>query len=151
MYLNPVLSEALCKEFSLTLSNRVKNSIRYARRRGNWCGKAPRGYRNIHDNNDHFKPKIVKDPEYFDRIKKAFKLLLTERYSIADVSKIVKMEPNFLRRAFRNPFYAGLNRDIDFPGFANKGNWEPMITSEEFCKVQEILEKCKKKPNAKTA
>ena len=146
-----MLNNTLCNLYSSHLSSIIQSGIRRKRVNGDWCGKAPRGYRNIHDNYDHFKPRIVKDPEYFDRIKKAFKLLLTERYSIADVSKIVKMEPSFLRRVFRNPFYAGLNKDIDFPEFVYEGNWEPMITREEFCKVQKILEKYKKKPNAKTA
>lgn len=139
MYQNNPYSNALCKQYILSLSRAVKRGIRYKRRNGGWCGKAPRGYRNIHDSRDHFKPKIVKDPELYNSVKKAFELMLTEKYSVVEISKIVKMDSSFLRRAFRNPFYAGLNRDVDDPTILNKGNWEPMITENQFSKIQGLL------------
>lgn len=89
MYQDNLYSSELCRQYYLCFSDRVKRAIRASRRRGAWCGKAPRGYRNIHDNYDHYKPKIVRDSEYFDRVKKAFKLMLTEKYSIPEISKIV--------------------------------------------------------------
>ena len=131
------------------ISRSVKCGIRYKRKKGEWCGKAPRGYRNIHDNYDHYKPKIVRDSEYFNRVKKAFKLMLLEQYTIPEISKIVRLDASFLRRAFRNPFYAGLNKDVDDPSITYKGNWEPVITEEEFDKVQKILEAFSKNQTAK--
>ena len=58
------------------------------------------------------------------------------------------MDASFLRRAFKNPFYAGLNKDVDDPTVLNKGTWEPMITEDEFNTIQKMLE-LKKKPNVK--
>lgn len=132
-------SNELCKQYILSLSNAIKHGIRYKRNSGGWCGKAPRGYRNIHDNYDRYKPKIVRDSEYFSRVKKAFDLMLTEKYSIPEIGKIVRLDASFLRRAFRNPFYAGLNRDVDDPKIMHKGTWEPMITKDQFNKVQQLL------------
>lgn len=150
MYQDDFYSNELCRQYALSFSNRVKHSIRAKRKRGGWCGKAPRGYRNIHDNNDHFKRKIVRDPKYYGRIRRAFRLMLTGEYSIAEIGKIVEMDASFLRRAFKNPFYAGLNKDVDDPTVLNKGTWEPMITEDVFNTIQKMLES-KRKPNGKTA
>lgn len=132
------------------ISRSVKRGIRYKRKNGEWCGKAPRGYRNIHDNYNHYKPKIVKDSEYFDRVKKGFLLMLLGQYTIPEIGKIVKLDASFLRRAFRNPFYAGLNRDVDNPKITYRGTWEPMITEDEFNRIQLLLAP-KKKLNGKTS
>ncbi|MBQ1344229.1 hypothetical protein IIY59_00650 [Candidatus Saccharibacteria bacterium] len=132
------------------ISRSVKRGIRYKRKKGEWCGKAPRGYRNIHDNYDHYKPKIVRDSEYFDRVKKGFLLMLLGQYTIPEIGKIVKLDASFLRRAFRNPFYAGLNRDVDNPKITYRGTWEPMITEDEFNRIQLLLAP-KKKLNGKTS
>lgn len=150
MYQDNFISNQLYAEYALSLSRDVKRGIRYKRKNGGWCGKAPRGYRNIHDNNDHFKSKIVRDPKYYGRIRRAFRLMLTGKYSVAEIGKIVEMDASFLRRAFKNPFYAGLNKDVDDPTVLNKGTWEPMITEDEFNTIQKMLEP-KKKPNVKTS
>lgn len=150
MHKDNIYSNELQKQYALMFSQRVKRGIRYKRNNGGWCSKAPRGYLNIHDNRDHFRPKIVKDPEYFDRVKRAFKLMLTEKYSIAEIGKIVKMDASFLRRAFRNPFYAGFSVDVDDHTINHEGNWEPMITVIDFINVQSLLES-KKKLNGKTS
>lgn len=144
MYQNNPYSNELCNLYSLRLSDMVKRGIRFKRKNGEWCGKAPQGYLNIHDNNDHFKPKIVKDPEHYNKVEKAFMLMLTGEYSIAKISEIVKLGSGFLRRAFRNPFYAGLNKDVDNPKVMYKGNWEPMITKGQYDKIQKMLEPKKK-------
>ena len=70
--------------------------------------------------------------------------------SIAEIGKIVKMDASFLRRAFRNPFYAGFSVDIDDHTINHEGNWEPMITVIDFINVQSLLES-KKKLNGKTS
>ena len=148
--LNREIQNKLAEAYCLSLSSAIKRGMRYKRKHGEWCHKAPYGYQNIHDNADRFKPKIVKDPEHYRKIKKAFELMLTEKYSVAEVSRIVKMNASLVRRAFRNPFYAGLSSDIDDPKIMHKGNWEPMITEDQFNKVQKLL-KPKKKLNGATA
>lgn len=145
MHQDILCNNTLCNQYSLNLSRVIKRGIRYKRRNGEWCGKAPLGYRNIHDSNDHFKPKIVIDPEPFDRVRKAFKLMQLGCYTVSEVSKIVKLDSNFLRRALKNPFYAGLNKDVDYPSITYRGNWEPMVTKEEFDRVQKILMASSKK------
>ena len=139
MYQDNFYGNKFNSQYSLKLSTIVKRGIRFKRIKGEWCSKAPRGYRNIRDNYDHYKPKIVRDSEYFNRVKRAFSLMLSEEHSIPEIGKIVKLDASFLRRAFRNPFYAGLNRDIDNPTIMHKGNWEPMITEEQFNRVQQLL------------
>ena len=76
--------------------------------------------------------------------------MLTGEYSVAEIGKIVEMDASFLRRAFKNPFYAGLNKDVDDPTVLNRGTWEPMITEDTFNTIQKMLEP-KKKPNGKTS
>lgn len=145
MYQDNFYDNQPCTQYIDVLSRMVRQGIRAKRKRGGWCGLAPRGYRNIHDNYDHYKPKIVRDSEYFNRVKKAFDLMLTEKYSIPEIGKIVRLDASFLRRAFKNPFYAGLNKDVDDPTIMHKGTWEPMITEEHFYRVQQLL-----KPKEKT-
>ncbi len=150
MYQDNFYGNKLRTQYGICLSRRTKQAIRASRKRGVWCGKAPRGYLNVHDRHDHFRPKIVKDLEYFGKIKKAFNLMLTEKYSIPEIGKLARLDTSFLRRAFRNPFYAGLNRDIDNPKIMYKGTWEPMITEDEFNRIQLLLAP-KKKLNGKTS
>ena len=132
------------KTFSNSYASRIsyvtKCGMHRKRMQGEWCNKAPRGYLNIHDSADHFKRKLVKDPVYFPRMKKAFSLMLTGKYSISEISEIVNMNPGFLRCAFKKIFYAGFMRDPDDPKTLYKGNWEPMVTKAQFDKIQKLLE-----------
>jgi site-specific DNA recombinase len=113
---------------------------------------APIGYLNTPDREKGFKI-IVKDPKRFSIIRKMWDLMLTGSYTPPQILKTANNEwglrtKKFRRqggnplsrsgiyRLFTNPFYYGW---FEFNGKLYKGNHEPMVTEEEFDKVQIIL------------
>jgi site-specific DNA recombinase len=116
---------------------------------GNYLGPSPLGY-------DHYGPR-VRDGRFLAQKQKiivndAGKLLgeawqwkLTGQFSDVQIlSKLsvrgLKILPQKLTKIWRNPFYCGIivNRMVDEPV---KGKWEPLVTIEQFMKVQQLLEK----------
>ena len=95
----------------------------------------------------------IKDLEKFNLIRKMWDLMLTGRYSPPQILEIANKEWGFRTRKykkfgggeltksgiyklFNNIFYAGT---IEFGGKQYKGSYEPIITLEEFDRVQAIL------------
>lgn len=106
---------------------------------------------------------IIKDPERFDLVKKAWELMLTGEYSIPKLLKIVNDEWGLRSRKgkhrggnpinkstmyniFTNIFYTGL---FLYRGEIGNGTHEPMITLDQFDLVQKFLGRYGK-PRAKT-
>ena len=106
---------------------------------------------------------IIKDPERYDLVKRAWKLMLTGDYTIPKLLKIVNGDWGLITRKgrhrgggpvnkstmygiFTNIFYTGLYL---YKGQIENGKHEPMITTDEFDKMQLILGKYGK-PRAKT-
>lgn len=106
---------------------------------------------------------IYNDPERFDLIKKAWKLMLTGEYTIPKLLKIMNgdwgmrtrktkhrggnpINKSTLYGIFTNIFYTGM---FLYRGELGNGKHEAMITTEEFDKVQKILGRYGK-PRAKT-
>lgn len=94
-----------------------------------------------------------KDPERFDDVKRMFTLLLSGSHTPSQIWKIACNDMKLVMpktpktggkiigksevyRIFRNPFYAGY---FEHNGVLHKGNFEPMITWEEYKTVQQIL------------
>ena len=113
--------------------------------------------------NDKENKTIIKDPERFNLIRKMWDLMLTGNYTppkILDIAnnewglktkKFKRIGGNSLSRSaiysiFTNPFYAGIIRHKDKE---YQGSHEPMITLEEFDRVQMLLGR-KGKPRPKT-
>lgn len=117
-------------------------------RKGYFMGKSPIGY-------DHYGPKVRnekflslkqrivvnKDGEL---LREAWKWKASGKYSDAQIlaklaARGLHLSPQKLSATWRIPFYAGIiiNRLIDEPA---KGNWEPLVSIEDFVKVQNILE-----------
>lgn len=144
------IQKKLIEAYHSSLSNAIKRGMRCNQKHGVWCHKAPYGYKNIHDDNDHFRHKIIKDPKCCGKVHLAFAFVLTGGCSIAEIGRILKISPSLLRRMLKNPFYAGYIKDTDNPKMMYKGNWEPLITEDQFNKVQKLL-KPKKKLNDATA
>lgn len=109
---------------------------------------APVGY--INDKEKHI---IVKDPEHFPIVRKMWELMLTGTYSASKVLDIATNEWGYrtkkykrrgggeltqsgIYRMFSNVFYTGV---FDWAGHRYQGKHEPMITMEEFERVQELL------------
>lgn len=140
-------------QFIKDLSQNTKRGMR-AKANNGWLPRgAPIGYLN-----NKFAEKnamaIIKDPDRFELVKKAWKLLLNKKYSVDKMYQIVIDEWK-LRRAngqkpsrsrvyemFKNPFYYGY---FEWDSTLYKGKHDPMITMREFKMVQEILEN-KSKP-----
>lgn len=140
----------MANQFVLELSRNVKRGIQGKLDRGELPGKAPVGYLN-----DPLKKMVVPDPDRFDTIREMWKLMLTGNYSVAQLVRRLNDDWGFTtpKRArsggtplatsaayklFANPFYAGL---ILRGGRTYVGKQTPMITVEEYDRVQSLLGK----------
>jgi DNA invertase Pin-like site-specific DNA recombinase len=136
------------KYYSDALSENVKRGNRTKIENGWRPGKAPIGY-----SNDKETRTIVRDPERFPLIRKMWDLMLTGVYSPKMVWKIATDEWGLrtvkckrvgggplalsgVYTIFNNPFYAGI---IEWNGKRFPGKQEPVVTVEEFDRVQRIL------------
>src|SRR5262249_27252018 len=103
--------------------------------------------------NDRETKTVVKDPERFRHVRAAWELLLTGCYSVNQAYEIVRNEwslttprrrriggqlitRSYFYTILRNPFYAGM---IVWDGVSYMGKNEPMVTLDEFERVQQIL------------
>lgn len=132
-----------------SLSENVKRGNRAKIERGWRPNHAPTGYLN-----DIATKTIVRDPDRFTLIRNMFDLFLTNAYSVRQLSletrkwglktrQSKKMGGKYLsvsnvHRLLTNPFYAGM---LIWDGKTYTGIHEPMITYEEFERVQKILRK----------
>ncbi len=127
-------------------SERAKNGLRARFLSGLISGKAPVGYR--------FQAGFaVKDPETWDGVKKAWDLMATGTKSTKEMAEIMndwglrevrgirvyKFRSQTTCRIFRQKFYMGIITSEKHPEEV-KGQHVPMITEEQFYKVQAILE-----------
>src|SRR3989344_636007 len=113
--------------------------------------------------NDQLKKTIVKDPERFDQVKQMWMLMLTGTYPVSRILKIANEDWGFrtiqrkqrggkplslsgLYSLFYSKFYAGL---IEWNGQTYGGVHEPMITIEQYERVQALLGKNTDKPRPK--
>jgi len=150
----------MANQFILDLSQNTKRGLRAKAERGWYPGPAPVGYLN-----SSYKRKgeeeIIKDPERFDLVRKMFDLMLTGNYTPPKILEIANEKWGFkmrngksmprstIYRIFTNPFYCGI---FEYPrGSGNwyKGKHEPMITEDEYDKVQVLLGR-KGRPKPKT-
>jgi len=99
---------------------------------------------------------IENDPERFDTVKRMWQMMLTGNYTAPELLKIINKEWKFKTRptkqypggmpmskshiyaTFTNPFYYGWYW-YGKPKVLHHGSHEPMITEEEFDRVQKIL------------
>ena len=93
-------------------------------------------------------PEIASDPDSFPKMKELWDMFLTGGYSIADLYfharntlelKTVKgklIGRTSFYRIFRHPFYAGT---FIWGGKTYQGKHEPMVTQEQFRRVQQLL------------
>lgn len=151
------VESSMANQYSRDLSKVVKRGVDTKLKNGWLPWLAPVGYLN-----DRNTQGIIKDSDRFMLIRKAWDLMLTGSYSVRQILKILNKEWGFrtikrkkqggvplalshLYSVLTNPFYAGIIRckGEEFPG-----KHEPMITFEEFDRVQKLLKK-KGKPRSK--
>lgn len=128
------------------LSRNVKRGMKGKFERGWLPAKAPLGYRNDSDSKE-----IVVDPHRFPLVRRAWDMLLTGDYSIAQLGDMLREDGltyfrrgktprpvarNTVYRLFRDRFYSGV---VTFKGETRVGKHRAMVTEFEFEKAQEIL------------
>ncbi len=126
--------------------------------RGWLPSRAPLGYFN-----DKLEHTIIEDPERFHLVRKMWDMMLTGNYTAPKILEIVNKEWGFrtpktkrggggelansvIYKMFTNIFYTGM---FGWAGNVYNGNHKPMITLEEYDRVQVILGR-NGKPRAKT-
>ena len=144
------LEFGMANQYSRDLSVNVTRGLKRKAEMGWYPVQPPIGYLNSKNkgrgNND-----IYKDPERFDLVRKMWDLMLTGTHTMTDIWKIARNDWQFYGRRgikisqtavfymFTNPFYYGM---FEWP--RKSGNWytgshEPMITTEEYDRVQVLL------------
>lgn len=103
--------------------------------------------------NDVINKTIVRDPERYDLVKQVWGLMLTGNYTVPQILRLITNEWKFttvrrknkggtplsysgLYSLFHSKFYAGI---IQWDGKEYVGVHEPMVTLEEYERVQEIM------------
>lgn len=127
-------------------SERTKSGLRARYLSGLVNGKPPLGYIMQEGH-------AVKDPKTWDKVKEAWDLMATGTKSLREMAKIMnkwglrashakktyKLRSQTVQRIFRLKFYAGILTSNIYPEEV-KGQHRPMITEEQFYKVQSILD-----------
>ena len=154
------LEASMASQYSVDLSENVKRGLDKKLAMGQPPLIARNGYLNTKFA-EHGTNSIIVDKKRWPLMRKAFDLMLTQKYSMAQICSILNDELHFrtrpgrkrpggplsismLHRAFTDPFYSGYFR---YKGKLHKGSYKPMITIEEFDDIQIILgRKDKPKP-----
>jgi site-specific DNA recombinase len=127
-------------------SERTKNGMRARFLAGLNNGPVPLGYLN----QDGY---CIKDPATWDKVKNAWDLMATGKKSLREMAGIMNswglrqtikgkeflFKSQAVSRIFNNIFYAGIMRSSRYPEEV-QGQHVPMITKEQFYKVQAIID-----------
>ncbi len=137
--------------FSAKLSKDVRRGNEQKRKNGGLTGLAPEGYIN-----DRIKKTIHKDPLRFPLLRQAVEMMLTGNHSVPLVLKWLNEEKGYrtikrnkrgggplgrasLYRIFNNVRYAGWIPDPHIPDKMYPANYPPLMTTEEFDRIQTLL------------
>jgi site-specific DNA recombinase len=139
----------MANQFVLDLSKDVKRGMSSKVDKGWRPCKAPIGYVNDYTGLKGEK-KIFIDKDRFDTIRKMWDLLLSKECPVLEILDVatnkwglrqangLKLGLTATYKIFTNKFYYG---EFDWNGETFKGNHKPMITEEEYDRVQKILGK----------
>lgn len=152
------VESGMANQFIIDLKRNTKRGLESKVKKGWLPGYAPTGYIN-----DIASRTIVKDPERFHLVRRMWDLMLTGNYNPPQIVEMANKDWGFrtrrgkksgnkplsnssIYRIFTNVFYTGI---VSYSGICNPGQHEPMVTPDEFDKVQFLLGK-EGKPRAKT-
>jgi DNA invertase Pin-like site-specific DNA recombinase len=148
------------------LAQRTADGMEAKLRNGGWPNKAPEGYVNKERNvgSNKYERWVEEDPKYIQPLREAWDLLLTDRYTLEQIceeltkkgytrsfgrpwawndpkSGIRRTARNRLHEIFNHPFYAGwaVSERFDIKMGEVKGNWKPLVTTNEFERGKAIL------------
>jgi site-specific DNA recombinase len=136
------------KYYSDALSENIKRGNRTKIERGWRPNTAPLGYLNCPVTRT-----ILPDPEHFSMVRRMFELVLVDHHSPRRIARIARDEWGFktpirkksggkplalstVYKMLANPFYAGV---IVWNGETYPGKHEPVVTPEEYARVQRLL------------
>ncbi len=151
------LEFGMANQFIIDLKTNTSRGMRAKADKGIFPSHAPLGYKNDPTGIQGEK-KIFVDKERFPIIRKLWDLLLSEKYSVGEITKMAQEEygltgmkgrpisDSVLYKLFGNHFYYG---KFQWQNKLWDGTHKPMITKEEFEKVQTIIKRKKPHENAK--
>jgi DNA invertase Pin-like site-specific DNA recombinase len=168
---------------SMKIGERAQGGIHTKLRAGGYTGRAPDGYLNCREQvvglerelSGRTRNWIEADPKQFPVWREAWRLLLTEQYTLEQICEALHAQgatlrsglpfvkpgekgkrthaTNALSAAFHNWAYAGwvVSKVAKIGPKETRGNWEPVVTTEEFEQGLAILEQRNQKrhPNRK--
>ncbi len=139
----------MANQYILDLSKNVKRGLRAKLEKGWRPNLAPLGY--LNETKTKGDGRIVKDPERYSLVKKMWELMLTGSYTPLKILDIAvnkwgfktrhgkALSRSMIYRMFTSPFYSGIFEFPEGSGSWYHGNHEPMITPEEYDRVQTLL------------
>lgn len=147
---------SMATQYSIDLSKNVTRGVRSKNKHGHCTGVAPQGYLNKRDSNNQ--PTVEIDPERFYILQRIFKLYLTGNYTVPGLLSILNEDYHFttlkrkkiggkpmslggLHGMLENPFYMGKVRDMEDRNIFHQGAWQPMITEDEYWRIQRLKSK----------
>ena len=150
------------------LAQRTADGMEAKLRAGGWAHKAPDGYLNKERlvSSNKYERWVEIDPSYKHVLTEAWELLLIGRYTLSEICEELTKKGytrvsgrpwawddpksgkrrtafNLLHKLFHNPFYAGWVTSERFGIKVGevRGNWEPIVTTEQFHRGIYILHK----------
>ena len=140
----------MANQYVIDLGKNSKRGLEQKVKMGWFPGRAPAGYKNVSD--DMGNKYIDVDPDRWDLVKKMWNLFLTGKYSLHQIAEFSKewgylspqrkktggkpLTKGILHKILTNVFYTG---HFSYKGELVEGKHPPMITMEDFDKVQELL------------
>jgi DNA invertase Pin-like site-specific DNA recombinase len=142
------VESGMANQFIIDLRKNTKRGVEGKLQRGWLPSRAPLGYLN-----EKIEKVITKDPERFHLIRKMWDMMLTGNYTPPKILEIAnndwglrtlkykkeggkELSVSGIYRLFTNLFYAGI---LEWDGQQYEGKHEPMITLEEYDRVQMLL------------
>lgn len=143
------VESGVANQFIIDLSKNTKRGLQSKLEKGWMPNIAPLGYLN-----DTIKHTITKDPERFNLVRRMWDTMLTGNYTARQILKMAtddwgfrtrkirkstdnKLSQSGIYRIFTNRFYTGIITRSS--GLHYQGKHEPMITNEEYDRVQSVL------------
>jgi DNA invertase Pin-like site-specific DNA recombinase len=150
------------------LRERTMNGIKAKLLMGGWPNKAPEGYVNKEKqlSSNKYHRWVELDPDYGRTLREAWDMLLSGCYTLLQICEALtargyvrdggrpwawtdsgtgerRNSKNRLHAIFHNPFYAGwvVSEKFEIPYGTVRGDWEPIVTTQEFERGIAILHK----------
>ena len=150
------------------MRGRIMDGMEAKLRAGGWPFRAPEGYVNKEEliGSGKYRRWVEIDPVQSLALREAWDLLLTDRYTMDQIcdeltargytrrtgkpwawttkrDKVRKHARSRINQIFHNPFYAGWahSEKYGIPPGQIRGNWDPIVSNEEFERGIEILRK----------